>query len=247
VESFQELLGSSGGSTTLLLDLGNLTGSNLLGLDELSTTEDLSVRVKTVHDTLVLERVLLLSEGTLVVLVTSRTNNRLDFVRVDKTSNIGVGHDVSGQDVILLQGSGSLIGTVEFIKESNGGLSPDDETTEMSTGSELQEVKTTNVNKFETGQVTESLDETVIFVIDDKRTTTLSVTTVTELTLTGTELTRVGDLDNIRVGVDRLQESNSFLSLGELLNRVSNNKRNFLNLFNTVTTSHNQRGESGSS
>jgi hypothetical protein len=95
VESFQELLGSSGGSATLLLDLGNLTGSNLLSLDELSTAENLSIRVETVHDTLVLKRVLLLSERTLVVLVTSGTNDRLDFIRVNKTSNIGVGHDVS--------------------------------------------------------------------------------------------------------------------------------------------------------
>jgi hypothetical protein len=117
----------------------------------------------------------------------------------------------------------------------------------MSTRGELEEVKTTNVNEFKTGQVTESLDETVIFVVDDKGTTTLSVTTVTELTLTGTELTRVGDLDDIRVSVQRLEESNGFLGLGQLLNGVSNNKRNFLNLLNTMTTSHNQRGESRSS
>jgi hypothetical protein len=247
VESFQELLGSSGRGTTLLLDLLDLTGSNLLGLDELSTTEDLSIRVKTVHDTLVLERVLLLSEGTLVVLVTSGTDNGLDFIRVDETSDIRVGHDVSRQNVILLQGSRSLIGTVELIQESNSGLSPDDETTEMSTRSQLQQVKTTNVNKFKTGQVTESLDKTVVFVVDNERTTTLSVTTVTELTLTGTELARVGDLNDISVGVDRLQESNSFLGLGQLLNRVSNNERNFLDLLDTVTTSHDQRRKSRSS
>jgi hypothetical protein len=246
VEGFQELLGSSGRGTTLLLNLLDLTSSNLLGLDELSTTEDLSVRVKTVHDTLVLKRVLLLSVRTLVVLVTGRADNRLDFIRVDETSDIRVGHDVSRQDIILLQGSGSLIGTIELIQKSNSGLSPDDETTEMSTRSQLQEVKTTNVNKFKTGQVTESLDETVVFVVDNERTTTLSVTTVTELTLTGTELARVGDLDDISVGVDRLQESNSFLGLGQLLNRVSNDKRNFLDLLNTVTTGHDQRGKSRS-
>jgi hypothetical protein len=245
VESFKELLGSNGGGL-LLLDLFNLTSSNLFSLDEFSTTEDLSVRVETVHDTLVLERVLLLSEGTLVVLVTGGTDNRLNFIRVDETSDIRVGHDVSGQDVVLLQGSGSFVGTVEFIKETNSRLSPDDETTEVTTGSELKEVKTTNVNKFKTGQVTESLDETVVFVVDDKRTTSLLVTTVTELTLTGTELARVGDLDDISISVDRLEESNSFLGLGQLFNRVSEDKRNFFDLFNAVTTGQNQRGKSRS-
>ncbi|KAG1048243.1 hypothetical protein G6F42_029082 [Rhizopus arrhizus] len=68
----------------------------------------------------------------------------------------------------------------------------------MSTRSALQEVKTTDVDELETGQVTESLDKAVILVVDDKRTTTLSVTTVTELTLASTELAGVGDLDNIR-------------------------------------------------
>jgi hypothetical protein len=246
VESFQELLGSNR-SGLLLLGLLDLTGSNLFSLDEFSTTENLGIGVKTVHDTLVLERVLLLSERTLVVLVTGGTDNGLDFIRVDETSNIGVGHDVVGQDVILLQSSRSFVGTVKFIKESNSRLSPDDETTEVSTRSELEEVEATDVDELKTGQVTESLDETVVFVVDDKGTTTLLVATVTELTLTSTELTRVGNLDNISISVDRLQQSNGFLGLGELFNRVRKNKRNFFNLFDTVTTGQNQRGKSRSS
>jgi hypothetical protein len=229
------------------LNLGNLTVSDLLSLDDFSTTKDLSVRVQTVHDTLVLERVLLLSERTLVVLVTGRTDDGLDFVRVDQTSDIRVGHDVSRQDIVLLQGSRGFVGTVEFIQESKSRLSPDDETTQVSTRSQLEQVQTTDVDQFKTGQVAEGLDETVVFVIDHKRTTALTVATVTELTLTSTELAGVGDLDNVRVGVEGLQEGNGFLGLGQLFSRVVNNKRDFLNLFDTVTTGHDQRGKSRSS
>jgi hypothetical protein len=243
VESLQELLGSSTGGT-LLLDLGDLASSTLLGSDDLGTTEDLSVGVETVHDTLVLERVLLLGVRTLLDLVTGRADNGLDFVRVDETVDIRVGHDVGGENVVLLQGSRGFVGTVELIQKRDGTLGPDDETTQVSTGSELQQVETTDVDELKTGQVAESLDNTVILVVDNERTTALTMTAVSELTLTGTDLAGVGDLDNIRVGVDSLQQGNGILGLSNLLNRVVNDERNFLDLLNTVTTGHDQRGKS---
>jgi len=58
VQGLEELLAGSLGSGNGLLD-----GSLLLGPDQLLTTQSLGVRVEPEQDGLVLERVLLLSEG----------------------------------------------------------------------------------------------------------------------------------------------------------------------------------------
>jgi hypothetical protein len=119
------------------LNLGDLASSTLLASNDLGTSEDLGIRVEAVHDTLVLERVLLLGVRTLLNLVTGRADNRLDFVRVDETVDIGVGHDVGGENIVLLQRSRGLVGTVELVQKGDGALGPDDETTQVATRCKL--------------------------------------------------------------------------------------------------------------
>src|ERR1700710_388197 len=110
VEDLQELVrGSSAGTRNLGLLLDDLTSLALLSTNDLSTAEDLLVGVEAVHDTSVLERVLLLGEGSLMVLVTLGASNRLDFIRVDETGDIRVGDDVLGKNIILLESGGSLV------------------------------------------------------------------------------------------------------------------------------------------
>jgi hypothetical protein len=53
--------------------------------------QGLGVRIETEKDSLVDERVLLLSPGTFLDFLAGRSDNRLDFIAVDQTSNIRVG------------------------------------------------------------------------------------------------------------------------------------------------------------
>jgi len=236
VENFQELLrGKSVDTLDLSILLGDLTSLALLSTDNLGTANNLMVGVETVHDTSVLERVLLLGEGSLVVLVALSTGDGLDFIRVDETSDIRVRDDVGGKNVVLLEGSGGLVGTIELVKKSESTGGPDDETTDVTTGSKLKQVQVADVDSLNTGKVAESLGDTVVLTIDNERSTALTVTTVTDLTNTSTELARVRNLNDISVGVEGLKKSNSFLGLGESLDLISDNKGNFLNLLDAMT------------
>lgn len=234
VEGVQE--GSSG--------LGGLLGRLLLGLlEDLGTTEGLGIGVETVHDGHGLEGVLLLGVRAGGLGGTGSLQRTLNLSRVDDTGNIRVGHDVGGEGVVLLEGRGLAVSTVDLVQESESVLGPDDEAAHVSTGSELQQVEGADVGELNTGDVAESLDDTVVLGVDDEGTAALAVTTVTHLTNTSTELAGVGDLDDISVGVDGLEEGDGGLGLGQGLNTVSNNEGNLLDLLNSVTTGQDQGRE----
>ena len=91
----------------------------------------------------------------------------------------------NAQVVFLVDGN-LIEGAEDVIEQGEGTLSPDDETTEVTTRSELEEVEPPDVDYLNTGKVTEGLDNTVVLVVDNERTTALAVTTVPELALAGT-------------------------------------------------------------
>jgi hypothetical protein len=168
VEDFQELgRGSGVGTLDLGLLLGDLTSLALLGTDDLGTADNLVVGVETVHDTSILERVLLDGEGSLVVLVALSTSNGLNFIRVNETSDIRVGDDVGRENIVLLEGSRGLIGTIELVKKSESTGGPDNETTNVTTRSKLKQVQVANVDSLNTGKVAEGLGNTVVLTVDN--------------------------------------------------------------------------------
>lgn len=240
-ESLEELLRGRG------LALGLLGGLRLqaLLLEEFLTANGLGVRVEAEEHGLVDKRVLLLCPGAFLDLLASRANDGLDFVAVDEAGDVGVGDLGSGEDVILLKSSSLLEGAVDIIKEAESTLGPDDESSKVTTGSELKKIQSPDVDNFDTRQVAESLNNAIILVVDNKRTTALTVPTVPQLSLSSTELTRVGNLDNIGVSTQGLEEGNSLLGLFEGLGGVSDNERNFLDLLDTVTTSEDKGREGG--
>jgi len=133
-ETFEESLGRRRG----LLGLGNILLLQAFLLEDFSPAQGLGVRVETEKDSLVDERVLLLSPGAFLDFLASRSDNGLDFIAVDQTSNIRVRNLSSGEDVIFLVERGFLKGSKDFIKKSESVLSPDDESTEMTTRGELK-------------------------------------------------------------------------------------------------------------
>ena len=69
----------------------------------------------------------------------------------------------------------------------------------MSTRCELKEVEAGNVDDFNTREVAERTDDTVVLRVDNQRTTALAVTAVTHLALTRAELAAVRSLLNIGI------------------------------------------------
>jgi hypothetical protein len=120
----------------------------------------------------------------------------------------------------------------------------------MTSWSELQEGQTGNVGKVDTWNVTEGLDEGGLVGIDNERTTSLNVTTVSHLTLTGADVARSNDTLDIGIGVDLLQELNGSLGSGDSGEVVrTDNERDLSNVVDLVSTGHDQSwdGRSGQS
>lgn len=205
------------------------------------------VGVKSFHGFSILQGVLLLGsvKGSVFLLV---SDNALDGIGVDDLSDISVGKDSSVEVVSgLLLGSVS-VSTEDFIKSLEGRFSPDDESSDVTTGSELLKVKSVDVSDFNTGEVSNSSEEGDVFVAVDKEgTSSKSVSLVSELTLTRSDVLGVGNSFNIIVSTESLQESNGILSLFDTFELVIDNQRKHGDVLDSVTSSANKGSDSGSS
>lgn len=63
-------------------------------------------------------------------------NNGLDFIGVDNSGKIGVSHSGSEELISNLGRRVGFVGSIEFIQGSEGGLSVDDESSDLSSGSQ---------------------------------------------------------------------------------------------------------------
>lgn len=160
-----------GGSTSL----GSLgfEGSGLLGLSLLEGLLDKSSLsfgpwVKLLHLGFVGQWVLLVlameSDGSLL-----GSKFGLNLVGVDNSGKIGAGHhwSVEGPSGFLHRwGSG---GSEDAVEGFESLLGEDEESTEMSTWGELEDVKSVNVASLDTWEVSSGLFDTIFLVIvDDK-------------------------------------------------------------------------------
>lgn len=212
------------------------------------------VRVKTEKDLLVAEGVLLLDTGTLGKSGTlGGVEDALDFGAVNQTGEVGLRNNVGRQKEVLLELRGLGGGSVDDVQCLEGSGGPDDETTEVTTRGELEEVQGVDIGCLNTGQVAETLDELSavnLGVVDDQRTTTLAVATASELTLTGTELLGALGLQDILAGTDGSQDLESSGGLGSgraLEDGGVDDQGNLGNFRDGVTTSEEEGGDSGSS
>jgi len=58
----------------------------------------------------------------------------------------------------------------------------------VSSRGELEKVKTVDVNELNSGDVSESLNHWGLLVVDDQRTSSLNISSVSELSLSGSDL-----------------------------------------------------------
>lgn len=141
------------------------------------------IRVKLLESTSVLKRVLSLSVvEDLVGLDGSELG--LDLVRVDDSGEISAGHDVSVENVAALFNTLGSVVTEDLVEGLEGVSGPDDESAEVTTGGELEEVESVYVHSFNTGEVSGgSLDEVVFVTVDDEGTLSKNVSGVSHLSV----------------------------------------------------------------
>jgi hypothetical protein len=205
------------------------------------------IGVQFFHSTDVLQWVLLLLrvEGSVFLAV---SDSRLNSIGVDDLGNIRVGQDSSVEVISTLALSSNSVSSEDLVKSLEGRFSPDDESSEMSTRSQLLKVKSVDVANFNTGDVSDSSDEGGVFVaVDEEGTLAESVSSVSELSFTSSDDLSVGDSFNIFVSAESLQESNSILSLFDTFELVIDNQRKVGDVVDSVASSQNKRSYSRSS
>jgi hypothetical protein len=117
-------------------------------------------------------------------------------------------------------------------------LRPDDESAEVTAGSELEEAEPVDGHDLHAGDVAERLLDTVVVAVDDEGSLALDIAPVPHLTLTSADLLGVLDVVDILEGLVGLEESKCLLGLGDGLDLIADNEGNLQNLADPVATSH---------
>lgn len=225
--------------------VSHLLTLNLLGAQFL-LGEDSGVRVQSQHNLLVLQWVLLQDMRSLGVSVLGRSNDSLDLGRVDQRLEVSVGDNVGWQGVANL-GRLSGLRTVDSVQRLESSLGPDDKSTQVSTRGQLQQAQTGHVSEVDTRDVSESRGKTVVVGVNHQWTLSLGESSVSQLTLTSTDLLGLDHADDVLVGTNSLQDGNGVLGLGNGLEVVGHNQWQLSNLLNSVASGQHQGGDGGSS
>lgn len=116
----------------------------------------------------------------------------------------------------------------------------------MSSWSELEKVEGSDVASLDSGNVSESSNDTVVLVVNNERTTSHSVLSSSSLSFTGSDLLGGDDLGDVGVGVHSLEGGDGGLGLGDGLDGGGDDERDFGNVLDSVTTGEDEGGEGGS-
>lgn len=238
-----EVLGLLGG-LAVLLDIGGSLLSSLSLLLLLVGASDLVEGVESVHEGMVVKRVLLsdvLHDGGLHL-----SELGLDLVGVDDSSEVSAVHHVSVEDIATLLDVGSSVVAEDTVKSLEGVLGPDDESAEVATRGELEEVKSVNVDEVDAGEVSGgSLHVLVLLTVNDQGSASEDVSGVSEFTLASSDL--LGVSGSLHV----LTSTNTLEGLEEGLGGVNieglNNQGELGNVGDSVTSSENKGSDSGGS
>jgi len=238
-------------SFLVLHALGSLTlGLQKLLLSfssELNTSLTLGVWVQLDEGTEVLEGVLLTGLADLGLSLGS-TENGLNFIGVNETVEIGVDDLSVGKAVINLGVGSSLVSSIDGVELLKGGLGPNDESSNVSSRGEGEEVESADVSELNTRDVSESLVQRGLSVVDDQGAASLNITTVSELTLTSSDLLGVNHSLDISISVEGLENLDSLLCLLDISEGlVVKDKGDLGDLLNSVTSSQHEGDGGGGS
>ena len=236
------LLGATSLGSLLLESGGTCLLAGLDGLG-LGGGESLGSGVESLHGGLVLKRVLL-ALGREVGVGALHAELALDLVRVDDSGEVGAGHHGSSELEASLDGGALSVGTEDVVELLEGVLGEDDESAEVTTGGELEEVHSVDAAGVDTGEVSGGLlDGGVVVTVDDQGTSAEGEAAIAHLALTGAEL--LGGADALEVGSNtEVLEGGEELS-GLVLVEAVNNEGELGNIVDLVTTGHNEGTASG--
>ena len=124
-------------------------------------------------------------------------------------------------------------GTVQVIKLLKSRLRPDDKSTNMTPRSKLQDVQVVHLDGVHTRNVSERLRDSLILIVDNKRSQFLNMASVSQFTLARPHAPAGIHLRHISPSLVPPEEFHSLLRLGETLSLVRHHKRH-LNDTSTV-------------
>jgi len=169
----------------------------------------------------------------------------LNLIGVDDSGKISAGHDGSVEVISSLFEGSISIGTENSVESSETTLGEDDESTEMSSWSELEDVESMDIASVNTWQVSSgSLEFIISFVVDDKWSLSQDVSSVSEFTLTGSGVSGLSDLGEIISDTEGAEGGEEGFS--GTISEVVDDEWELWDVLNEMTSSHNKRGNGGS-
>lgn len=232
------------GSLTLDGVLSLLGGSFLGSLGSFSG--DRSIGVKPFEGLLVGEWVLLSvldlgdSDGW--------SDGSLDFVGVDDSGDVSVGEDGSGELESFLLLSGISVGSEDVVQFSEGSFSPDGESSQLTSWSQLEEVQSVDVEDIDSWDVSEGSFDVVLVVIDDDQgSLLLDESFVSEFSLSGSGLLSVVDSEDVLEQSESLEDGDGISGLGDLSEGVIDDQWQFWEAAQSVSSGQNEGDNTGSS
>lgn len=125
----------------------------------------------------------------------------------------------------------------ESIQSFESRLGPDAESSDLTTGSQLFEGESADIGDFNSGDVSEGLDEFDVFVgIDNEGSFSNSVSSVSHFSFSGSEGFGVNDFLDVFVGSESLEELNGILGFFIGFDSVFNDEGDFRDLFGSVSS-----------
>ena len=110
----------------------------------------------------------------------------------------------------------------------------------MTTRSKFQNVQLAYIKQSNPRDVSEGLDDTIVFIIDDTGSPVLDMVMVSHFAFARSHSLRGIDLFDIIPGLKFLQKQNSLLGLTVAFNFIFNHQRKFRSFLYMMTFRHNQ-------
>ena len=170
----------------------------------------------------------------------------LNLVRVDDSGEIGAGHHWSVEGPSGFLGRWGSEGTEDAVEGFEGLLGEDEESTEVTTWSELENVKSVDVASFNTWEVSGGLLDGILFVVvDDEWSLSHDISGVS--VFSGTSLDLLGSSDLGEVVTNSEVKEGGEHGLGVWEGQVVDDEWEFRNIFDVVTSGHDEWGACGGS
>lgn len=136
----------------------------------------------------------------------------------------------------------------DFVEGFEGILGPDDESSDVTSRGQSEEVQSSDGAEFDSGNVSEGLSHGRGLSVDNQGSDSSSPSAVSGLSLSSSSASAILDLLAIFVSLEILEDGNGGLGLGDRVDeRVVDNEGNLGNLRDSMSSGHHESGDGRSS